>query len=96
MNQDELDALTQNLDSVSAAPKAAAPAKPKAPVPTKEDYAAAAAQMGVVTTPAGEVQPAQVPENLAQAADVVTNESDLDALRASSNLDAASFDDLKR
>lgn len=51
--------------------------------------------MGVSTTPAGEVQQ-QVPENLANAADVVTNESELEALRASSNLDAASFDDLKR
>lgn len=96
MNQEELDALTQNLNQIdSSSPKAAAPAKPKAPVPTKEDYAAAAAQMGVSTTPAGEVQQ-QVPENLAQAADVVTNESELEALRASSNLDAQSFDDLKR
>lgn len=46
MNQDELDALSQNLNQIEAnapaAPKAA-PAKAKAPAPTKEDYAAAAA-----------------------------------------------------
>lgn len=63
-------------------------------MPTKEDYAAAAAQMGV-NTATGESDK-QVPENLSQAADVVTNESELDALRAQSNLDQASFDDLKR
>lgn len=38
----------------------------------------------------------QITESLAKAADVVDTETDLDALKAAGNLDAASFDDLKR
>ena len=91
MSQDELDALSGDLDQVESngipdtadAPKES----PKPAKATEEDFKAAAAEMK---------PDEKIPENVAQAADEVTSESELDQLQQQGGLDAASFDDLKR
>ena len=76
MSQDELDALSANLDQVesSGVPDLPLPIEEKKADPTpgkatEEDYQAAAA----------EIKPDEkVPDNVAQAAEQVTSESELD------------------
>lgn len=91
MSQDELDALSGDLDQVESngiPDTAAAPAESPSPAKaTDEDFKAAAAEMK---------PDEKIPENVAQAADEVTSESELDQLQQQGGLDAASFDDLKR
>lgn len=98
MSQEELDALSSNLDQVESNGIPDAPADKadvSAPIEEKKQPAPPKATDADFQAAAAEIKPDEkISENLAQAAEQVTSESELDQLQG--GLDAASFDELKR